>query len=75
VNGRNAITWEEKFKLDVWYAEHMSFWLDLKIIGMTIWEIFKREGIRQAGHATAEEFVGSHANALRCQVNQNNGRK
>lgn len=56
VNGRNAITWEEKFKLDVWYVDNMSFWLDLKIIAMTIWKILKREGISQPGQATAEEF-------------------
>jgi sugar transferase EpsL len=61
VNGRNVITWEEKFKLDVWYVDHMSFGLDLKIIGMTIWKILKREGISQPGHATAEEFMGTKA--------------
>jgi len=58
VNGRNAITWEEKFSLDVWYVDHQSFWLDIKIIFMTIWKIFKREGINQAGQATMEEFKG-----------------
>jgi lipopolysaccharide/colanic/teichoic acid biosynthesis glycosyltransferase len=56
VNGRNAITWEQKFEYDVWYVDHVSLWLDLKIIGMTIWKILKREGIIQRGHATAEEF-------------------
>ena len=56
VNGRNAITWEEKFKLDIWYVDNRSFWLDVKIIFMTIWKIFKREGINQAGQATMEEF-------------------
>jgi sugar transferase EpsL len=56
VNGRNAITWEQKFEHDVWYVDHASFWLDLKIIAMTIWKILKREGISQRGHATAEEF-------------------
>jgi len=59
VNGRNAISWEEKFGLDVWYVDHMSFWLDLRIIAMTIWKIVKREGISQPGHATAQEFMGS----------------
>lgn len=58
VNGRNALTWEEKFKLDVWYVDHGNFGLDLKIIGMTIWKILKREGINQPGQATAEEFTG-----------------
>lgn len=56
VNGRNALTWEEKFKLDVWYVDNQSFWLDVKIIFMTIWKILKREGINQQGQATMEEF-------------------
>lgn len=60
VNGRNAITWEEKFKLDVWYVDNWSLWLDIKIIAMTIWKIFKREGINQEGQATMEEFKGSN---------------
>nr|MBP8042866.1 sugar transferase [Bacteroidales bacterium] len=57
-NGRNALTWEEKFKLDVWYVDNQSFWLDIKIIFMTIWKILKREGINQQGQATMEEFKG-----------------
>jgi sugar transferase EpsL len=56
INGRNAITWEEKFKLDVWYIDNRSLWLDMRIIFMTIWKIFKREGINQQGQATLEEF-------------------
>jgi sugar transferase EpsL len=64
INGRNAITWEEKFKLDVWYVDNMSFWLDLRIIVLTIWKILKREGISQPGHTTAQEYMGSHAKAL-----------
>jgi sugar transferase EpsL len=59
VKGRNAIEWEEKFSLDVCYVDHQSLWLDLKIIGMTIWKVIKREGICQEGHATMEEFLGS----------------
>lgn len=59
VNGRNALTWDEKFALDVWYVDNRSFWLDIKIILMTVWKVFKREGISQPGHATAEEFMGS----------------
>lgn len=59
VNGRNALTWEEKFKLDVWYVDNQSFWLDIKIIFMTIWIILKREGINQQGQVTMEEFMGS----------------
>jgi len=59
VNGRNAITWEEKFTLDVWYVDHQSILLDIRIIFMTIWKILKREGINQPGHTTMEEFLGS----------------
>lgn len=58
VNGRNAISWEEKFALDVWYVDHRSFWLDLKILWMTLIKVFKAEGISQPGHATMPEFRG-----------------
>jgi len=58
VNGRNAVTWEERFKLDAWYVDHQSFWLDLKIIAITIWKIIKREGITQSGQATMGEYLG-----------------
>lgn len=56
INGRNAITWEQKFEYDVWYVDHQSIGLDLRIMAMTIWKILKREGINQPGQATAEEF-------------------
>jgi sugar transferase EpsL len=59
INGRNALTWEEKFRLDVWYVDNWSFWLDVKILLLTIWKVLKREGISQPGHATAEEFTGN----------------
>ena len=59
VNGRNALTWEQKFALDVWYVDHQSFWLDVRIIVMTVWKVLKREGINQLGHVTAEEFRGN----------------
>jgi sugar transferase EpsL len=59
INGRNALSWEEKFRLDVWYVDHWSFWLDVKILLLTIWKVLKREGISQPGHATAAEFMGS----------------
>ncbi len=59
VNGRNAITWEEKFKLDLWYVDNWSFWLDIRILFMTLWKALKREGISQPGHATMEEFMGN----------------
>jgi len=60
VNGRNAITWEEKFKYDVWYVDNWSIWLDFKIIFMTIVKVLKGEGISQPGHATMEEFIGKN---------------
>jgi sugar transferase EpsL len=59
VNGRNAISWEDKFKYDVWYVDNWSFWLDVKIILLTFAKVFKREGISQAGHVTAEIFMGN----------------
>lgn len=59
VNGRNELSWEEKFALDVWYVDHQSFKLDMKIIGLTIKNLFKQKGINQPGHATAQEFKGS----------------
>jgi sugar transferase EpsL len=59
VNGRNAITWEEKFALDVWYVDNRFFWLDLKILAMTAWKVLKREGINAEGEATMPEFMGS----------------
>ncbi len=58
VNGRNALTWEDKFKLDIWYVDHNSFRLDLKIISMTVLKVLKREGINHPGRATMEEFMG-----------------
>lgn len=59
VNGRNAISWEEKFKLDVWYVDNQSFWLDIKILFLTVMKVFKSEGINQTGHVTMEKFKGS----------------
>ncbi|MBN1146945.1 MAG: sugar transferase [Anaerolineales bacterium] len=59
VNGRNALTWEDKFRLDVWYVDHWSVGLDIKILLLTFWKVLKREGISQPGHATAEEFMGN----------------
>ncbi len=59
VNGRNAISWEDKFKLDVWYVDNWSLWLDVKIILMTVVKVLRRDGISQAGEATAQEFLGS----------------
>lgn len=59
VNGRNAISWEEKFSLDVWYVENQSFWLDLKILFLTVKKVFIRDGISADGHATIEPFKGT----------------
>ena len=59
VNGRNTLTWEDKFRYDVWYVDHWSLWLDIKILCMIPVVVIKREGINQPGHATAEEFMGS----------------
>lgn len=59
INGRNTVTWEQKFEMDVWYVDNRSFLLDLKIIALTIVKIALREGVSQAGHATAQEFKGS----------------
>lgn len=59
VNGRNALSWKQKFALDVWYVDHISLWLDLKIIVLTVWKIIKRDGISQTGQSTMEEFKGS----------------
>jgi len=59
VNGRNAISWEEKFKYDVWYVENKSFWLDMKIIWMTIKKVIAREGISADGEATMPKFTGN----------------
>ena len=59
VNGRNAIAWEDKFKLDVWYVDHCSLWLDIKILWLTVKKVLVREGISAAGEATMGKFTGS----------------
>lgn len=59
VNGRNAISWERKFELDVWYVDHISFSLDIKILWMTVMKVCKREGISQEGQVTMEKFKGT----------------
>lgn len=60
INGRNAITWEDKFRMDVWYVDHWSFWLDIKILGLTAWKVLIREGIDEPGHISSGEFMGSN---------------
>jgi lipopolysaccharide/colanic/teichoic acid biosynthesis glycosyltransferase len=59
VNGRNALSWEARFALDVWYVDHRSLWLDLRILFITVRTVLRREGITQEGHATMPEFTGS----------------
>ena len=59
VNGRNAITWEQKFEYDVWYVENQSLWLDIKILILTVKKVLISEGISQDGHATIKKFTGS----------------
>lgn len=59
VNGRNAISWEEKFAMDVWYVENRSFLFDVKILFLTVWKVFRREGVSARGQATTEYFQGS----------------
>ena len=59
VNGRNALSWEDKFKLDVWYVDHRSIWLDIKILWLTVRKVLLREGISAAGEATMHKFTGS----------------
>jgi len=58
VNGRNAIDWPTRFKMDVWYVDHWSFWLDVRIIFLTIWKVISREGVNQEGQSTVEYFKG-----------------
>jgi lipopolysaccharide/colanic/teichoic acid biosynthesis glycosyltransferase len=62
VNGRNAISWEDKFKLDVWYVDHRSLWLDIRILWLTVKKVLVRDGISAAGEATMPRFTGSMPN-------------
>ena len=62
VNGRNSLTWEEKFALDVWYVDHRTFWLDMKIVVKTFFKVFARSGINSDKSATMEEFRGGNSN-------------
>jgi lipopolysaccharide/colanic/teichoic acid biosynthesis glycosyltransferase len=58
INGRNALSWEEKFQLDIWYIDHWNLWLDFKILALTVIKVLKREGITQINHVTMSEFLG-----------------
>lgn len=62
INGRNAISWDEKFELDVWYVDHQSFWLDVKILWLTLLKVLRSEGISQEGNVTMEKFQGQGDN-------------
>ncbi len=62
VNGRNTLTWEQKFEYDVWYVDHRSFWLDLKILWRTVWQVLARRGISAEGEATMGEFLLQSSN-------------
>ena len=59
VNGRNNMTWGQKFEYDVWYVDHRSLWLDMKILALTAWQVVKRSDIAKEGHATVDEFFGT----------------
>jgi sugar transferase EpsL len=58
VNGRNTLAWDENFALDVWYVDNHTFWLDIRILLLTLWKVVSREGISQQGHVTRERFDG-----------------
>lgn len=60
VNGRNTLSWEEKFKMDIWYVDHQNFCLDVKILMMTLSGVYQQHGIHQEGHVTAAEFMGEY---------------
>jgi lipopolysaccharide/colanic/teichoic acid biosynthesis glycosyltransferase len=62
INGRNTLSWDDKFRHDVWYVDHWSLWLDMRILFISIWKVIRREGINQPGHVTSEEFMGNHKN-------------
>jgi len=78
INGRNAANWPRKFELDVWYVDHRSMWLDLKIIAVTVWKVLTREGINQSASITSEEFMGdvdlAHSDKGPLGVRTNGGR-
>ncbi len=67
INGRNALSWDKRLKLDIWYVDHVSIGLDFRIILMTTWKVLKREGISQPGHVTMEEFEGNSPNGAHAQ--------
>ena len=70
VSGRNALTWEEKFDLDVWYVDHQTLGLDLKILGKTLWHVITGRGISAPGHATMPEFEGEQPPLAECHSDE-----
>ena len=64
INGRNAISWSERFALDTWYVDHATLWLDLEILARTAWRVVRRDGISQAGHPTMNKFSGNGGSQL-----------
>jgi lipopolysaccharide/colanic/teichoic acid biosynthesis glycosyltransferase len=64
VNGRNGLSWDQKFEFDLWYLNHRSFLLDLRIIGATVWDVVRKQGISSVGHATMPEFRGSQNSSM-----------
>ena len=67
INGRNNMTWEQKFDYDVWYVDHQSFWLDMKILAITAWQVTRRSDITKEGHVTVDEFFGSRDGGQRIE--------
>lgn len=59
INGRNALSWDDKFRLDIWYVDHQSFWLDFRILLVTIWKVLARDGVSAPGESTMPPFIGS----------------
>lgn len=70
IHGRNNITWEEKFEMDVWYVDHGSLWLDIKILFCTLWQVINRRDIAKEGHTTVDEFIGTKSGQLPAPGNQ-----
>jgi lipopolysaccharide/colanic/teichoic acid biosynthesis glycosyltransferase len=70
VNGRNNMTWEQKFEYDVWYVDHQSLYLDMKILAMTFWHVICRRDINKEGHVTVDEFLGTKSSQLTASSGQ-----
>ena len=75
VNGRNNMTWEQKFEYDVWYVDHQSLWLDMKILALTFWHVVCRKDVAKEGHATVDEFMGSGSSQLPASSSQQEEKK